>query len=193
MAYDRFVEREKERELIEKSKRKDERAFRMLVEHYINPIYRFVVSIVKNRGDAEDVIQDTFFSAWNHLVSFDTTRSFKTWLFTIAKNRALNWISKKKPTLFSEFTSDDTDTNTVLDTLTDSALLPSVLFDNALHAEQVRSALEKLSIKQQTVVTLHYIEDLTFEEIASILNESINTVKSRNRRALIELERILNA
>lgn len=190
MAYDGFVE--SDYTLIKRAQQKDTRAFQILVERYIHAVLRFVTSLVQNREDAEDIVQDTFFSVWKHLSSFDTTRSFKPWLFTIAKNQAFNWLSKKKPTLFSEFISYGDDTNIIIDTLTEEVVPPSIQFDNALNKERIQRALHTLSPIQQIVITLHYMEELTFEEIASIFNESVHTVKSRSRRALIHLKKLLS-
>lgn len=170
----------------------DENALVFLVERYIKQVYNFAYSFVQNRGDSEDITQDTFVSMWKNLRKFDKSKRFKTWLFEITKNKSLNVIKKKKPMLFSEFESEDNDENVIADSITDETNLLDELFDQKNEYEKILKAIEKLDVKYRTVLFLRYTSDMTFNEISDTLGESLNTVKSRHQRAIQMLKKNLS-
>jgi RNA polymerase sigma-70 factor (ECF subfamily) len=80
----------------------DIESFRFIIEKYERPIVRMIRNIINNRQSCEDIAQDVFFSAYRKLASFDPARiSFSTWLFTIARNKSINAIKKKRPLAMS--------------------------------------------------------------------------------------------
>ena len=179
-----------------------EEALRELVERYLKPVYHFVYRYVKTRGDAEDIVQDVFLSVWKNIEKFDCEKKFKTWIFTIAKNASLNWIKKKKPILFSEFSArggsafggeNETGENVLAETVADPSALPDVLYQKAELAENLSFAMRKLTPAHQTVLSLRHRDQFTFQEISERLSESIHTVKSRHRRALAALKKVLSS
>src|SRR5579864_3582763 len=85
----------------------DQAAFAQLFDRYIKSVYLLAYRYVLNVDDAEDIAQEAFFRAWKNLKKFDKDRNFKTWLFVIAKNTALDLIKKKKPASFSQLIKDD--------------------------------------------------------------------------------------
>lgn len=180
-------------QLVENYLKGDEAALRILFGRYLNPIYNFVYQYAGNRGDTEDITQDVFVSAWKNLKKFDQTKKFKTWIFVIAKNASLNWLKKKKPVLFSEFSVRGGEgENVLIESFRDPAPLPDELFNQKQSAEKLAFAAEKLSFNYQTILSLRYNDQFTFQEIADFLGESLNTIKSRHRRALIKLRNLLN-
>src|SRR6185295_12433620 len=90
-------------QLMKLIKKGDDRALKLLINRYIKPIYHFSYRYTGNAGDAEDITQNVFVSLWKYAARFDEEKKFKTWIFAIAKNAALNWVKKKKPALFGEF------------------------------------------------------------------------------------------
>ena len=81
--------------------------FRKLVELYHRPVFRFVRNLITDEHDAEDMTQDVFLAAFNHLKSFDAGRaSMLTWLFTIARNRCVNFLKRKRPVIDGEAITD---------------------------------------------------------------------------------------
>lgn len=177
-------------QLIQKYIDGDETALRVLFERYLKPVYNFVYHYIDNQGDVEDITQDVFVSAWKNLKKFDQTKKFKTWIFVIAKNTSLNWLKKKRPALFSEF-ENDMGENILIDSFRDPAPLPDELFSQKQSAEKLAFTAEKLSFDYQTILSLRYNDQFTFQEIADFLGESLNTIKSRHRRALIKLRNLL--
>ncbi|MBI3335018.1 MAG: sigma-70 family RNA polymerase sigma factor [Candidatus Portnoybacteria bacterium] len=170
-------------------KKGDEKSLEVLFTRYIKPIYRFVYGYTGNAQDAEDITQDAFVKAWRSLKRFDLQKSFKAWLFSIAKNSAIDFLKKKKSIPFSAFDTDQGG-NILFDTLADSSPSPQELFERAGVSKTISLAMEKLSDTYRAVLSLRYNDQLSFREIAEVLKESLHTVKSRHRRALILLKKV---
>ena len=168
----------------------DEKSLELLIQNYLKPIYSFAYSYVGNAHDADDVTQEVFVKIWRNLKKFDQRKSFKTWIFSIAKNTALDHLKKKKAIPFSEFENEE-GKNRITETLADLSFLPDELFERASIAQMLTLAMEKLSSKYRVVLFLRYNDNFTFREIAESLDESLNTVKSRHRRALGILKKLL--
>ncbi len=179
-----------DRELIATYLEGDRQALDVLVARYFRQIYGFAAHWAGNATDAEDITQETFVKAWRNLKKFDQERNFKTWLLAIAKNTALDFIKKKKPLPFSAFENDAGD-NTLMETLADAAPLPHEMLERKEMGGIVKDTLKKLSPKQRLGLALRYTDDLTFRVIAERLAEPLHTVKSRNRRALAALAKLL--
>ena len=179
-----------DKQLIDDYLNGNDAAFALLVQRQINPVYNFVYRLVRNTQDAEDITQETFVKMWKNLKRYNQDQNFKTWLFTIARNTAIDSLRKKKSFVFSDFEIAD-GKNPFLDTLADPAPLPDELAARAERQTLFGSALGKRSPAYQEVFTLHHDSDLTFDEISTRLGKSINTVKSQYRRALLTLRRLL--
>ncbi len=170
----------------------NEEALRFLIERYLKPIYNFIYRYVGNTGDAEDITQEVFANVWKNLKDFDQNKKFKTWIFSIAKNASLNWIYKKKPSLFSEFENKNGE-NLLAESIVDPSPLPDELFVSADLNKKLSAAMEKLSPNYRMVLFLRYNDHFTFQEISESLNEPLNTVKSRHRRAILLLKKLLTS
>lgn len=168
----------------------DQQSLDILIKRYLKPIYNFIRYYIGNSAEAEDITQDVFMRAWRNLDKFDQDRSFKTWLFSIAKYASIDWLKKKKTLPFVNF-EDAEGRNTLIETLIDESALPEDFLRRLDVARIVNSAIKEISVKYRQVLLLHYYKQLNFREIAEILEESLNTVKSWHRRALIHLRKIL--
>lgn len=174
-------------DLIGPIKSGDEFAFQILMSRYIQHVFNFVLQYVRIREEAEDVTQEAFFKAWKYIHRFKDGMRFKPWLFTIARNTALDYIKKKKAVAFSEIDAgnSDVENDTIFaDTVTDLEPIPSEVFARTELANQLDQAMSILHPDHRAVLIMHYREDMTFEEIAVILNKPMNTVKSWHRRSL---------
>lgn len=179
-----------DQELISNYLDGDKESLEILIRSYLKPIYNFVYRYVGNRHEAEDITQEAFVKVWRNLKKFDQSKSFKTWIFQIAKNTAFDILKKKKAIPFSEFENEEGE-NMIIETLADPAKLPSELLEKADIAQMLNAALEQLSPNYRMVLFLRYNDHFNFREIAESLNESLNTIKSRHRRALIALKKLL--
>ena len=168
----------------------NQEALEILIRQYLKPIYSFISRYVGSGQEAEDITQEVFVRVWRNLKKFDQNKSFKTWIFSVAKNASLDFLKKKKAIPFSEFDTEEGE-NRLTDTLADPSPLPLELLEKAGMAKILNVAMEKLSPQYRMVLFLRYNDHFNFREIAESLGESLNTVKSRHRRALIKLKKLI--
>src|ERR1035437_2125283 len=180
-------------EIILSYKNGDEEAFKILINKYTPILYNFTARL-SNKNDAIDIVQETFIKIWKNIKNFDSTKaSFKTWIFTIARNSTTDFLRKKRSLLFSDMEKDgDENITSFAENIPAEDLLPDLALQKLQDAEFLNEVLEKLRLDYREVLILHYQEEMTFEEIGGILNRPLNTVKSQHRRAIIELRKILN-
>lgn len=181
---------DREQILIENYFKGDQKAFEALMHLYLKPIYNFAYWYSGDAAGAEDIAQEVFVKVWRNLKKFDHTKSFKTWIFAIAKNTALDFLKKKKAVPFSAFDNKEGE-NIITETLADPAPLPPELFARKELAQMLERAIASLAPKYREVLLLRYQEHLAFREIADVLHEPLDTVKSRYRRACIMVKKIV--
>lgn len=182
-------------EIIEQYKNGNKEIFNILTDRYISSMYNFIYRF-SNRNDIEDIIQEIFIKVWKNINGFDSSKaSFKTWLFTIAKNTATDFSRKKKHILFSDIGDDENDDGKITPfeaTIPAEEPLPDILLERMENSQLLNKVLEKIRPEYRIVLVLHYQEEMTFEEIGRVLEKPLNTVKSQHRRALAELRNMLN-
>jgi len=164
--------------------------FDEIVNRYLKMIYNFVYRFTGNEKVAEDITQETFLKAWKNLKKFDLNKSFKTWIYSIAKNTAIDYLRKRKDIPISMF-DNESGGNIIEDTLTDDELKADEIYIMAENKKQVESVLTKLSEIQKEVVILKYVNELSLTEVSDILNIPRETIKSHHRRALIKMKKLL--
>jgi len=169
-----------------------EEAYEILIQRYTQPVYNLVCRLMDDPSEASDVVQNVFLKVFRKVGSFRGNSSLKTWIYRIAVNEAYNhhrWFSRhhrQEVTLETEDCSPD-----CAQILADPARSP---FQQAADREThmlVEAALEKLNPKFRAAVVLRDIEDLSYEEIAAVLEISLGTVKSRILRGREALRKIL--
>ncbi|MFA7252652.1 MAG: sigma-70 family RNA polymerase sigma factor [Candidatus Paceibacterota bacterium] len=160
-----------------------------LVTKHSKSVYRFVFGMVSDESVAEDLTQDIFVKVWKKLKSYNPKYSFNTWLFTIARNTTIDYLRKRKDLVFSDFDRPD-DSNMILDTLTDETVLADEVFAHAQDLHKLRAVLGKMPALYKEILVLRYSDDLSLEEIATILKRPIETVKSQHRRGLLHLKEL---
>lgn len=166
---------------------KDEKALEELVRRYLPFILGYVRRYTGNRDGASDITQEVFVKVWKNIKSFDQTKSFKTWIFTIAKRTAIDELRKKKALPFSMLGGE----NDFAEFLIDES--PSILEQifSKQQFQELTTAVAKLPMSYSSVVSLRNYDGLSFREIAEKLKEPLNTVKSRYRRGLVLLKNLL--
>ena len=169
----------------------DGESFAALVDRYMPMVYKFTYRYTGNADATNDIVQDVFIKAWKNIKKFDQGKNFKTWLLTIAKNTALDAVKKKKAVLFSHIEEGETDLDAFLAPYVESPDLPDELLQKKLMKADLDRVLQELTPTYRTVLLLRYGEHMKFREIADVLQEPIDTIKSKHRRALIQLRKLL--
>jgi RNA polymerase sigma-70 factor (ECF subfamily) len=175
--------------LVEKFFSGDEESFPQLVKKYLQPVCNFLYYFTQDRAVLDDLTQETFIKAWKNLRKFDQEKSFKTWIFAVAKNAAYDHFKKKKTLPFANFTNEE-GTNK-LENISDESILPNEILERKDIAQELGKKLEKIPGYYRIILTLHYKEDFSLQEIAEILNKPYNTIKSSHKRGLEKLRKLL--
>jgi len=165
----------------------DEKSLEILIKRHLKPVYGFVFRRAGNKQEAEDITQEVFLRVWRNLKKFDCQRSFRAWIFSIARNAVIDALRKKKTLPFAKFAGQE-GKNVFLETLADTGPSPADFLERKDVAKKLFSAINKLLPRYSEVLFLRYQKQFTFREIAEALGEPLNTVKSRHRRALILLK-----
>ena len=169
-------------EVIQLIRSGDRKAFSLLVRRHQKSLLRLSVRFVKDMDQAEDVVQESFIKAYERLNSFEARSSFRSWLFQIAINTAKNKLRSRR---------DDT-TNIDDVPLAVAAVAESGLVHNSI-SKLIQSHIDQLPFKQKTALTLRVYEDLSFKEIAEIMECPYDTAKANYRHALMRLREELPA
>ncbi len=186
-------------EIITLYKEGNVEVFKDLMNRYMSPLYNFTARIT-NKSEASDIVSETFIKVWKKLDHFDEKKaSFKTWIFTIAKNTATDFLRKKHSLLFSDISNNTfgdkdggRDINSFAENIPDEHILPDIALDKLKDKELLNNTLDRLSSNYREVLMLHYQEEMTFDKIGKILNKPLNTVKSQHKRAIAELHKLLS-
>lgn len=196
--------RTEEASVVAELKAGSEEAFYWLIAHYNQPVYSLVYRVLDDPSDAADTTQEVFIKVFRGIKGFNEDSSLKTWIYRIAVHEASNrrrwWFRHKshetsiEPSGDQEFESSPFG---VKDTLVDEGKSPlQNVYDEELKA-RVETELKALSEPYRTTVILRDIEELSYEQIAEVMQTSLGTVKSRlvrGREALRKrLERHLPA
>ena len=144
-------------------------------------LYNVAFKYTGNRSDAEDLVQETLYTAYNKFHQLRDNQKLKSWMFTILRNHFLKWQRKKPPLQINEF-EDDNDYLTQLESVSMQQDVAS-LYERKEEAETIQSILDKLPEKYKTVLIFYYMEDSSYQEIAEMLDVPIGTVMSRLSRA----------
>lgn len=177
---------------IERTLVGDDAGFSEIINFYIKPVYNFVYRICGNAKDSEDITQEIFIKLWKNLKKYKSEKSFNSWLFSIARNTAIDHLRKKKNINFSEFENEEGD-NFLFDSVADELPWPDDLAEKAANSKKMDELVAQLPVIYREVIVLRYKNQLTFEEISEAVKRPLNTIKSQHQRALNYLKKSLNA
>jgi RNA polymerase sigma-70 factor (ECF subfamily) len=179
---------------LEALRRGDRAEFARLVDTYYELIYRLAQRMLENGQDAEDVLQETFIKAFNHLKDFDGRSSVSTWLYRIATNEALMLIRRRKPESLSiEEPADDEGYGQEPMQIVDFCCLPEETYMSDEVKTQLDAAINKLPPTLRVVFILRDIQGLSTRETGQVLELSEMAVKTRLSRARLRLREELSA
>lgn len=168
-------------DLVAWSRNEDMAAYDELIRRYQERVYSTVYNMTSNHEDAADLVQEAFVKAWQALKRFKGDSSFYTWIYRIAVNRTLNFLSARKNRIH-KLSLNDLDARIENDpelVALISHRTPRRDIKLAELKEKLNEALQHLSEAHRTVVVLHDIEGLPHDEIAGILDCNPGTVRTR--------------
>ena len=177
-------DRELDQQLVERAQRGDKKAFDLLVTKYQRKLSRLLARFIRDAGEVEDVAQEAFIKAYRALPSFRGDSAFYTWLYRIGINTAKNYLvaaGRRAPTT-TEFASEDAEGFEDGGELRDINTPESVMMSSQI-ASTVNAAMDDLPEELRQAIQLRELEGLSYEEIATIMNCPIGTVRSRIFRA----------
>jgi RNA polymerase sigma-70 factor (ECF subfamily) len=177
-------DREIDQQLVERAQRGDKRAFELLVAKYQRKLGRLLSRFVRDPAEVEDVTQEAFIKAYRALPGFRGESAFYTWLYRIGINTAKNYLvalGRRAPTT-TGFDNEEAEGFEDADQLRD-ANTPESEMEGKEIAATVNRAMDALPKDLRTAITLREIEGLSYEEIASVMNCPVGTVRSRIFRA----------
>ncbi len=185
------MEQQPDELLIEQALLGDTVVFEELVRRYERQLFSFAFRFTRDASASQDVVQDTFVKAWQNLRSFKQGYAFRTWLFAICRNTALDFLKKKKDVAFSSFETAEGG-NPLAESLEDDESVPSALLDRMDAKLAAEFLLANLPPIYRDVIVFRYLHQFTFEEISHTLGKPLDTVKSQHRRALAHMRAMLS-
>ena len=170
----------------------DPDAYRELIERHHDDLLRFLTRMVGDRAAAEDIFQETFLQVHISAATFDTSRRFRPWLFTIAANKARDMLRKKNRRKTVELSAPIRKSESgasFIDLLEVDVPPPDEAMDLSERDRQVQRALDQLGPALREVLLLAYFQRLSYAQIAEDLGIPLGTVKSRMHSAVAAFAR----
>ena len=166
-----------------------ETAYEELIHLYQQPVYNLVYRLLPDPGDASDVVQEVFLKIFRNISNFRAQSSLKTWIYRIALNEAQNrrrWFGRHRRHEV-DLDREDDHARSIQDSLSDNASSPFDLMLGTETQERIEEALQKLSPNFREAVVLRDIEELSYDQIAEILNLNMGThqVAGKHARAIL--------
>jgi RNA polymerase sigma-70 factor (ECF subfamily) len=161
-----------DRDLILRARRGDAEAYGELVTRYQTSVFNVCYRILHERGEAEDLAQETFIRVYARLDTFDLTREFGPWIRRVAANLCLNLLESQRSTAVLREEQD-----------AGESLGPEIVTEVRERSEYIRSVLASLPAHYRVVIELRHYQELSYDEIASELNIPLSDVKSHLFRA----------
>jgi RNA polymerase sigma-70 factor (ECF subfamily) len=164
--------------------RGDGELFGVLIERYESKLLRYGRKFLSDHEDIKDIVQDAFISAYQNIKSFDTSQKFSSWMYRIAHNALVNGLKKKSKNPLSYFDFD--------------TFFPHPVYEDPSDGEReqremramIDQYLDRIPQKYREVLILSYLEELSYKEVADVLQIPIGTVGVRLKRAKLALKEL---
>lgn len=171
-----------DQELLEKFSNIESRnyAFNLLVRKYQQKVYWLIRKMVIDHDDADDLTQEVFIKIWKNLENFRKDAQLYTWIYRIASNECLNFLSAKKRRFFLPINDVEAELIQKLDN--------NPLVDGDAIQLKLQKAILKLPEKQRLIFNMKYYDDLKYEEISEILGTSVGALKASYHHAVKKIE-----
>lgn len=162
----------------------DLKSFESLLKKYEGILYHYLYRYSKTQQEAQDLYQDVYIKVVKHLKNFKMESSYKTWLFTIARNTVIDKMRRKKLTVHSMDQTIGAGNTDFHERIGDIKNTPSTALTKGMGKQKIRLMLDDLEPRLKEICLLRFYSELKFREIASVLNMNENSVKTCFRRAL---------
>lgn len=169
-------------EVIQRVLDGDTNLFEILVERYQNHVYGTVYRFLGGHSDVDDVAQEVFVTAYKNLGRFAYRSQFSTYLYRIAVNKCIDWARKNKRETSRRHT-DILEEFPILDQLPDRDPSPEEAFIRKKERQSVQAILDDLPERYRSVLILYYYQELSYREMADVLDLPVRTVETRLYRA----------
>lgn len=159
---------------------REENAFRLLVNKYRERLYWHIRKIVLSHEDADDILQNVFVKIWQSLKEFRFESKLYTWMYRIATNEALNFLSEKRRKVYGN--SDE------ISGFLENTLEGDPYFCGDDIQKELQKAILTLSDRQRVVFNMKYFDDMPYEDIAQVLEVAVGTLKATYHNAVKKIE-----
>ena len=177
--------------MIRRAQHGDADAFeQLLLEHQKN-VYNLCYRMAGNPDDAMDLSQETFLRAWRCLDQYQFASAFSTWLYRLCSNICIDFLRKRRRQQTVPLTFEDADGEEQTYAVPDAQPLPEEQVELKLTHETLAAAMAQLLPEHRAVLQLRVVNEMSYEQIADVLDIQIGTVKSRLSRARNQLKKIL--
>ncbi len=159
----------------------DASCFDLIIVRYEKRLFHYVMRFVNNQDEARDLVQNIFIKTLNHINSFDCEKKFSSWIYRIAHNETMNWLTRSK--YRQHISMDDVNYAQEIPQAQDVA---SAVLDEWFQLElrdELHGAVEQLPEQYARVIKLHYFEDKSYKEISEIIGKPTSSVGTLLRRA----------
>lgn len=184
-----FSELTDEELILEFQSNGTEKAFEILVQRFKNPLTNYVYRFLGDYDSCVDVVQDTFVKVYRYKDNYSSLAKFSTWIYTIAGNLARTEYQRKRRRNFFSINSFGEEEKNF--DIPDESYRPDTHTDMKIKSEIIQKALLKVKDSYREAVILRDVQELSYEEIAEIMQIEIGTVKSRINRGRAELQKYL--
>ena len=182
-------------ELVRQTLKGDKRAFGVLIQRHQDAVFALVSRLIRSPGDVQDVAQDVFIRAYKALPTYRGDAKFGTWLYRIVWNTCLDRREQHARVHEREvqIVADEEDCNGIDGFADGETPLPDAAFEADDVRQRLEACLNRLPVHYRAVLTLFYYEQKSYDEIAEILNQPMNTIKVHLFRAKSHLRKALLA
>ena len=185
--------------LVTKARDGDYDAFEALVKKHQGRVYALALGMTKNPAEAEEVVQETFLSAFQHLDTFRGDARFSTWIFRVASNHALMKLRKKKPEpqggvaeLEPRALKAESEGMSPFDALSLWARRPDDVLESNEVQKALEEALDELADEDRALLLMRSLDDASHEDLAHLFHSTVPAVKSRLHRVRLHLRQVLD-
>lgn len=179
---------EQDTDIIRRIADGDRRAYAELIERHKDRAMTLALRMLKNRADAEEALQDAFMRAFNALGGFENKSSFSTWFYRILFNVCSTMLSKR-PKHYVVSYQDEREDGSVAASEPIAEEMPDLDYESAEFQSVVREEIERLPERYAAILTLFFVQDMSYEEIIDVTGLPLGTVKNRLFRARTMLQR----